>query len=472
MNIVQFFIPELILVATIVIATLIDAAKIFRARRITLLAVLFSIFALYLYQSNFAGIDESILSNYSYFNLLFNKKIHDAKLIILLFSAIMFMTIYGYHYINSQKLQFEYILVVLISVLASLIAVMVKDLLTLVITMEIQMLGSYILTSMQHKNIEARAAAIKYFILGTVVTCFMLFGMSLIYGFAGSIEYEKIKLAAVNHKSAGLALGIILVIMGLMFKLGAAPLHFWIADVYQGTNILTITFFTLLSKISTFVVLWNLLEFCMPLDQKLITGIIMFFAVASIIIGAIGGLGQFYLKRLLAYSSIFNIGFAMLPLIVFNENSWEISIKYLVIYALTSTAFLLLMLSMDRKNVELMSLQSISGLGFKYKYSSIALTITLISLIGIPPIAGFFVKYDVISHILEYDYYNLTIFAIMATVVASAYYLQIIKALYFSNEFNKNAKYYMAPIHGVLIVSIVVFISFYTLSSSYFINSL
>ena len=464
MNIAQLFIPEIILLAAIVITTLLDAFKILKIRRITLLAVLFSIFALFAQRNNFINVDQSLFLNYPQFHLLSDQKIYFAKSILLVFSIVFFTIIYGYQYINSQKLPTEYILVILISVLASLISVMVKDLLSVIIILEVQMLGSYILTSMQHKNIEARAGAIKYFILGTIITCFMLLGISLIYGFAGSIEYEKIKIAAINYKSSGLALGIVLVILGLMFKLGLAPLHFWIADVYQGTNILTVIFFTLISKLSSFIVLCNLLEFAIDVDRKLITQIIGVFAVSSIIVGAVGGLKQFYLKRLLAYSSIFNIGFAILPLVIFNEDSWYISMKYIIIYAVSTTVLLLLILATDRKNVEIMSLQSISGMGFKHKYSSIAITIILISLIGVPPVAGFFAKYNVISYIIQYGYYKLAIFMIIGAILSSFYYLQIIKALYFVDEFNKNAKYDMPPIHKLIILVMLAYISFYSIN--------
>ena len=464
MNIVQVFIPEIILLAAIVITTLLDAFKILKIRHITLLTVFFSIFALFVQRNNVIISDQTLFLNYPQFDLLFDQKIYFAKSVILLFSIVLFSIIYGYRYVDSQKLKTEYILVILISTLSALVAAMSKDLLSVIITLEVQMLGSYILTSMQHKNIEARAAAIKYFILGTIVTCFMLFGISLIYGFAGSIEYEKIKIAGINYKSSGLALGIILVLLGLMFKLGLAPLHFWIADVYHGTNVLTIIFFTLISKFSSFIILYNFLEFARDVDTKLITQIILIFAISSIIVGAVGGLKQFNLKRLLAYSAIFNIGFAILPIVIFDAAAGDIAMKYIIIYAVTTSVLLLLILAMNHKNVEIMTLQSIEGMGFKHKYSAIGITITLISLIGIPPFAGFFAKYSVISYIIQSGYYKLAIFMIIGTVVSSFYYLQIIKSLYFVNEFNENAKFYIAPIHKLISLVIITYISFYSIN--------
>jgi NADH-quinone oxidoreductase subunit N len=467
-NMLLAFLPEEILIGTIIVGQILDIFKICRAKIITLLSF-FAILIAYL--ASFYILEhypQEIIEAHKYFNLNCLgqgciQRFYFAKQIIFLLLSILTLICYGYYYIGSQKIKFEYISIILLAGLGALVGNIANDFLTLFLAMELQMIASYLLVGFNRSNLNATSASVKYFILGTVTSCVMLFGISLIYGFAGSINYEAVRAlfdtqVALEPAAAGLVLGVALVVLSCLFKLGAAPMHFWLPDVYQGGNILTLLFFTLVSKIGTIAVLINLI-FVVTDSHVLIKNIILTFALISLYVGAIGGLKQFNINRLLAYSSIMNMGFVLLLLSL--PCSIRLALDYLLIYVLSTTCFVIMVLSINRKNIEAVTFENIAALGLKHKYSGLILTILIMSMIGMPPFAGFIVKYKMLWLLFAQREHFLAGSALFATAVSAFYYLKIIRALYFKDKPHLHGRFYIPFSHMILVGGMIIFIMFY-----------
>jgi len=458
-NILLSFIPELLLILIIIAGQVFDIFKWLRPKIITLLSFFALLIAL-ICSEVFASYDNLrnlyIISSSP--NLVVSSYIYYFKSIILALLSLIMLTCYGYYYINYQRLSFEYITIILIAGLGAIISIYAQDFLILFLSLEMQMIASYLLVAFRRDNLHATAASIKYFILGSCTTCFMLFGISFIYGFAGSINYAAISEILQSNNSVGLNIGLALVMLAIFFKLGAAPLHLWVIDVYEGSNILTLLFFTLISKITGIAILYNI----MKINPELAKSMIMIFAVSSMLVGSIGGLRQSNIKRLLAYSGILSVGFALLPAVITTEGL-QISVNYLLVYGLSVTAFIVILISTNRHNIEDITFSNIASLGIKHKYSGMALSILVFSMIGIPPFAGFFIKYSVISLLIANGQYYLSALALLCTLISAFYYLRIIKILYFVNRPNLSTKFFISKIHQITAILIVFYIVAYSL---------
>lgn len=459
-NLILSYASEIMLITTIIIGQILDIFKLARIRTIILLA--------------FCGVTLALILNYISMplvsnnhelitdspNLIINWYFNNAKNILLLLLSLMLISCYGYCYIDYKRLEFEYITIILIAGVGALIALYAKDLLILFLSLELQTLAGYLLVSFRKDNLNATSASIKYFILGSCITCFMLLGISFIYGFAGTINYIQITQILYNTNPMGLNIGLSLLIFSLLFKIGAAPLHIWVMDVYEGSNILTLLFFNLISKITGLGVLYQIIQIAPNLAQALI----IIFASTSLIIGSIGGLQQLSIKRLLGYSSILTMGFALLPLLA-DTPDIKTAFNYLVIYALSTTAFIMILISTNRKNIEDINFLDISSIGIKHKYSGMALSIIIFSMIGIPPFAGFFIKYNILLSLMNSKQYYLAVLALLCTLISTFYYLRIIKTLYFTNKPNDSTKFFMPKVYNLIVSIIILYLTGYILIS-------
>ena len=330
----------------------------------------------------------------------------------------------------------EYSILILSSVLGMMIMISSNDLIVFYMGLELQSLGLYVLATFNRDNLKSSEAGLKYFVLSALSSGLLLYGCSLIYGFSGSTNFEVIA-AELNSKDYALTFGFVFILVGLAFKISAVPFHMWAPDVYEGSPTTVTLFFTMVPKIAALTVFIRFLyvPFFNLIDQWQM--ILIFLSIASMLFGAIAAIGQTNLKRLIAYSSISHIGYALAGLATGSNDGIQSSVIYITIYILMNLGLFSCLLMMKRNNQYFEDIEDLSGLSKNHPLLSLSLLIILFSLAGIPPLAGFFAKFYIFKSVLEQSMYFLAIVGLLSTVVAAFYYLRVIKIMYFDKEKEK-----------------------------------
>jgi len=372
----------------------------------------------------------------------------------------IFVLLSSSKYIQVIKInKIEYPILVLSSILGMMIMISSNDLILFYMGLELQSLALYVLASFNRDNILSSESGLKYFVLSALSSGLLLYGCSLIYGFSGSTNFNLIA-ENINQSSYGLTFGIIFIITGLAFKISAVPFHMWAPDVYEGSPTSVTIFFAILPKIAALTVFIRILyvPFLNIIDQWQI--IIVFLSIASMLFGAIAAIGQKNLKRLIAYSSIGHMGYALAGVSTGTNQGIQSSITYISIYLFMNLAFFscLFMLRRDEKYFE--NIEDLSGLSKNHPILSFSFLIVLFSLAGIPPLAGFFAKFYIFSAVIEQSMYFLAITGLLSTVIAAFYYLRLIKIIYFDSEKEKYESNHNIGLKISLIFSSI-FILFY-----------
>ena len=349
----------------------------------------------------------------------------------------IFVLIASSKYLKIVKmLQMEYSILILCSILGMLVIISANDLIVFYIGLELQSLALYVLASFNRDEIKSSEAGLKYFVLSALSSGLLLYGCSLIYGFSGSTNFEIIS-NSFNQFEYGLTLGIVFILVGLAFKISAVPFHMWAPDVYEGSPTSVTLFFATIPKIAALTIFIKFLyiPFINMIDQWQM--IILFLSIASMLFGAIAAIGQKNLKRLIAYSSIGHMGYALAGLVVGTNEGIESSIIYISIYMVMNLALFSCLFMLKRNNKYYENIDDLSGLSQNHPLLSIALLIILFSLAGIPPLAGFFAKFYIFKAVIEQSMFFLAIVGLLSTVIAAFYYLRIIKLMYFDEPKEK-----------------------------------
>ena len=349
----------------------------------------------------------------------------------------IFVLITSSKYLKIVKmLQMEYSILILCSILGMLVIISANDLIVFYIGLELQSLALYVLASFNRDEIKSSEAGLKYFVLSALSSGLLLYGCSLIYGFSGSTNFEIIS-NSFNQFEYGLTLGIVFILVGLAFKISAVPFHMWAPDVYEGSPTSVTLFFATIPKIAALTIFIKFLyiPFINMIDQWQM--IILFLSIASMLFGAIAAIGQKNLKRLIAYSSIGHMGYALAGLVVGTNEGIESSIIYISIYMVMNLALFSCLFMLKRNNKYYENIDDLSGLSQNHPLLSIALLIILFSLAGIPPLAGFFAKFYIFKAVIEQSMFFLAIVGLLSTVIAAFYYLRIIKLMYFDEPKEK-----------------------------------
>lgn len=349
----------------------------------------------------------------------------------------IFVMLTSSKYIELTKInKMEYPILILSAILGMMVMISSNDLIVFYMGLELQSLALYVLASFNRENLLSTESGLKYFVLSALSSGLLLYGCSLIYGFTETTNFNEI---LQNSKSGqyGLTFGIVFVLVGLAFKISAVPFHMWAPDVYQGSPTSVTTFFAILPKIAALSVFIRFLyvPFAEMNDQWQL--IIIFLSIASMIFGAVAAIGQKNLKRLVAYSSIGHMGYALAGLASGTNQGIQGSISYMAIYLVMNLAFFSCLFMLRRNNEYYENIEDLSGLSKNHPVLSFSLLIILFSLAGIPPLAGFFAKFYVFMAVIEQQMYFLAIIGLLATVVAAFYYLRIIKIIYFDKEKEK-----------------------------------
>ena len=331
---------------------------------------------------------------------------------------------------------FEYPILILFSVLGMSLMVASNDLITLYLAIELQSLPLYVLASFKRDNAESSEAGVKYFVLGALSSSLFLFGSSLVYGFSGSIDFEEIykSLLALEANTA-LIIGLVFVLSGLIFKISAVPFHMWTPDVYQGSATPVTAFFATAPKLAALCMLINILYGPLSGMQESWYQIVFFVSIASISLGTFSAIRQANIKRLLAYSSIAHMGFALIGLLSFpNFDGIQSLLIYMLIYLATTLGVFSCIISLElNEGVSINKIDDLSGLSKKHPFTAFTMAMFMFSYAGIPPLGGFFAKYFIFRSAIESGLILLSIFGLLLSVVGAFYYIRVIKLMYFDD---------------------------------------
>ncbi len=378
------------------------------------------------------GIEEVFLFN----NSIIIDYLSSFMKIVTLLAAFLVLVISS-NYLKTFKIfKIEYPILILSSVLGMMIMISSNDLIVFYMGLELQSLALYVLATFNRDQLKSSEAGLKYFVLSALSSGLLLYGCSLIYGFTGSTNFNLIA-EQLNTEQYAITFGIVFILVGLAFKISAVPFHMWAPDVYEGSPTSVTLFFTLVPKIAALTIFIRFLyvPFLNLIDQWQM--ILIFLSIASMIFGAIAAIGQTNLKRLVAYSSIGHVGYALAGLATGSNDGIQSSVIYITIYVLMNLGLFSCLLMMKRNNKYYEDIEDLSGLSKNHPLLSLSLLIILFSLAGIPPLAGFFAKFYIFKSVLEQSMYFLAIIGLLSTVIAAFYYLRIIKIMYFDKEKEK-----------------------------------
>ncbi|GAA4038817.1 NADH-quinone oxidoreductase subunit NuoN [Parerythrobacter jejuensis] len=332
----------------------------------------------------------------------------------------------------------EYPVLVLLATLGMSIMVSAGDLITLYIGLELNSLAAYVLASFLRNDTRSAEAGLKYFVLGALASGILLYGMSLVYGFTGTTDFEGIRGALTGEMSTGALFGVIFVLAGLAFKIAAVPFHMWTPDVYEGAPTPVTTFFATAPKVAAVALTARVALDPFGAQTDAWQQIVIFAALASIILGALGAIGQNNLKRLLAYSSINNVGFILIGLAAGTVAGLSAMLTYLAIYVVMSLgSFVALLMLRDGEGTPLETFEDISGLSTTRPVLAWCLLLLMFSLAGIPPLLGFWGKFVVFQAAVEADMIILAALGIAASVIGAFYYIKFVKVMFFDEPVDR-----------------------------------
>jgi NADH-quinone oxidoreductase subunit N len=345
--------------------------------------------------------------------------------------ACIFVMLSSFDYIKLIGInKIEYPILILSATLGMMIMISSYDLIVFYMGLELQSLSLYVLASFNRDNYRSSEAGLKYFVLSALSSGLLLYGCSLIYGFSGSTNFDLIA-QNINQLNTGSIFGIVFILVGLAFKVSAVPFHMWAPDVYEGSPTSVTAFFAIVPKVAALTVFIRFLyvPFINLVDQWQM--IIIFISLASMILGAVAAIGQTNLKRLMAYSAIGHMGYALAGLATGSNEGIQSTVIYLSIYLIMNLGIFSCIFMMKRKDIFYEDIQDLSGLSKNHPIISICLLLLLFSLAGIPPLAGFFAKFYIFMAVIKVKMYTLAIIGLITTVISAFYYLRIIKTIYF-----------------------------------------
>ena len=365
--------------------------------------------------------------------------------------------------------KFEYPIIILISILGMFFMISSNDLILFYLGLELQSLSLYILATIDRDNLRSSESGIKYFILSALSSGLLLYGCSLLYGFTGSTNFDVIN-QELNSKNIGAIFAMVFILVGLAFKISAVPFHMWTPDVYEGSPTSVTSFFSVVPKVAGLAVMIKFMHipFANVLSEWQV--IIIFISIGSMILGAVAAIGQKNIKRLLAYSSIGHIGYALAGIATGNISGYASSIVYISVYVIMNVGAFGCVFLMRREGKYKENISDLSGISKKHPLISLAFLIILFSLAGIPPLGGFFAKFYIFMSVVENEMYILAIIGLLTTVISAFYYLKIIKIIYFDESKSSFDQIKNISITGTIFISCAILISFFLYPS--FLNNI
>ena len=376
-----------------------------------------------------------------------------AKVAMLLAAAAVLLMSEGYMAARGI-LRFEYPVLVTLSLVGMMMMVSAGDLILLYMGLELQSLALYVVAALRRDSQRSTEAGLKYFILGALSSGLLLYGASLVYGFAGTTEFAGILAAAEGEISLGLLIGLSFLAAGLAFKVSAAPFHMWTPDVYEGSPTPITAFFATAPKVAAMAMFARVLHDAFGQAVGDWQQIVAFLAVVSVFLGAVAAIGQRDIKRLMAYSSISHMGYALMGLAAGTAAGVEAMLVYMAIYLTMNIGSFAFILSMSREGRPVTSIDALSMLSERQPGRALAMLVLLFSLAGVPPLVGFFAKYAVLAAAVEAGLAWLAVAGVVASVIGAYYYLRIVYFMYFGAPDVERIDDGMAPVlRGLLMAS-------------------
>ena len=337
------------------------------------------------------------------------------------------------HFMRAERIErFEYPILVLLATLGMLMMISANDMISLYMGLELQSLALYVVAALNRDSVRSTEAGLKYFVLGALSSGMLLYGCSLVYGFTGATGFEQIAAAATKEQAnIGLIFGLVFIIAGLAFKVSAVPFHMWTPDVYEGAPTPVTAFFAAAPKVAAMAMFIRAMTAAFPNVTPDWQQIVVFISIASMVLGAFAAIGQTNIKRLMAYSSIGHMGFALVGLAAGSQEGVKGVVIYLSIYLVMTLGTFACILAMRRKNGTVETIADLSGLARNNPMMAFVLAMLMFSLAGIPPLAGFFAKFYVFLAAIQAGLYILAVIGVLASVVGAYYYVRIVKVMYF-----------------------------------------
>jgi NADH-quinone oxidoreductase subunit N len=378
------------------------------------------------------------------------------KALVLLGSAVTI--IMGLHYNEEHRIaRFEFPVLVLLATAGMMVMISANDLITLYLGFELQSLALYVAASFDRDSVRSTEAGLKYFVLGALASGMLLYGASLVYGFAGTTSFAGIASSfgggATAKPSVGLIIGMVFVAVGIAFKCSAVPFHMWTPDVYEGAPTPVTAFFSVAPKIAAIALFVRFL--IEPLGGLLVEWrqIIVFLSVASMVLGSVAAIAQSNIKRLMAYSSIGHVGYALIGLAAATPNGIRGVLVYMAIYLFMNIGAWTVILCMRQRGQMLEGIADLSGLGRSQPGLALALAIFVFALAGIPPTAGFFSKLYIFLAAIDANLVGLAVIGVVTSVVGAFYYLRVVKVMYFDEPVGAFDRPIAAELKWVLVVT-------------------
>jgi NADH-quinone oxidoreductase subunit N len=451
--------PELFIAATVLLLLMIGVfRKEDTTRPVTMLAILVMVAALVLVYA--LGGDKHVAFGGMF---IADRFAGFAKAMILVASALT--AAMSLQFLEKEKLgRFEYPVLVLFATLGMMMMVSAGDFLALYIGLELQSLSLYILAAYNRDNLKATEAGLKYFILGALASGLLLYGVSLLYGFAGTTSFDGLaKVLGSEHgtkASIGIIAGLVFVLAGLCFKISAVPFHMWAPDVYEGAPTPVTSFFAVAPKIAALCLLTRVMTGPFADLAEQWRQVITFVAIASMFVGAFAAIVQTNIKRLMAYSSIGHVGFVLVGIAAGSELGIQGVLIYLAIYLFMNLGTFAVILSMRSKGKLVEGIDDLAGLSKTNPVMAFVMAVLMFSMAGIPPLAGFWGKFYVFLAAIQSGLYTLAVIGVLSSVVSAFYYLRIIKIMYFDEATDSFDRPIGNAMGWVMAVSTVVILGF------------
>ena len=356
---------------------------------------------------------------------------------VFMVGSTMVAMVYTRHYLTQHSLfRGEYFVLVLLAVLGMMVMVSGYSLLTLYLGLEILSLSLYTLIAIARERAGAVEAALKYFVLGAIASGLLLYGMSMIYGISGSINITDIANFATSANLASretliLNFGLVFLVIGIAFKLGAVPFHMWVPDVYQGAPSAVTLFLSTVPKIAAVAMLVRILVDGLGAMHAYWADLFIVLAVLSIALGSVVALMQTNIKRMLAYSTISHVGFIMLGFVTGVVSGYGAAVFYVLVYVLMSLAAFGIIILLNKKGFEADQISDFKGLSKHSPWFALMMLVIMLSMAGVPPFIGFYAKFFILQQVISAGFVTLAVVAVVFAVISAYYYLQIIKSMYF-----------------------------------------
>ena len=426
--------PEIFLLSAIVVVLLLDLFLTKGFKQVTYYLTQISLFITGLLAFNLIGHPETVIFSNSFV-------LDDMASVFKVFmmGSAMVAMVYSRHYLTQHDLfRGEYFVLVLLSILGMMVMVSGYSLLTLYLGLEILSLSLYTLIAIARKRSGAIEAALKYFVLGAIASGLLLYGMSMIYGISGSLNISEISAFASDANLASretliINFGLVFLVIGIAFKLGAVPFHMWVPDVYQGSPTSVTMFISTVPKIAAVAMLVRLLVDGLGAMHPYWSDLFMILALLSIALGSVVALMQTNIKRMLAYSTISHVGFVMLGFVTGVITGYGAATFYILVYVLMSLAAFGVIILLNKKGFEAEEISDYKGLSKSSPWFALMMLVVMLSMAGVPPFIGFYSKFFILQQVISAGFVTVAIIAVVFAVISAYYYLQIIKSMCFND---------------------------------------